>query len=360
MDSKELILLLSDKWSAGNILTTALPALTAEMEIDPSAALRRIYGISITGLVRDVTEHSVTVTVHGEMDGRKDSATGSIAVAGLDQTEFANAIKGAETQAKRRLTSSLLGFGYKGSREESVTPADPNITPKVPDTPKLNDEQATVTADTRATTPRAPAAVALLPTISITEAQEIATRTLASVPAVTEATIAKMHQTAQELSAPQPDLMSIVEKPVAPVTAAPQAGFFDEEPTQPPVVPQTPTFVAPAQPATQGTPAVPAIGVFPTTPEPAPVTDLVVPPPPVTDKPNRLQFQGYTQRCTKLVRDFLPKAGKDIPGLLLPFLKKSFGVSDLQQATILQWEEMLGRLEQGTPAQAASLIKGGK
>jgi hypothetical protein len=67
------------------------------------------------------------------------------------------------------------------------------------------------------------------------------------------------------------------------------------------------------------------------------------------EKPDRLQFQGYTQRCTKLVRDVLPKgSGME----LLPFLKKAFGVQNLQEATVLQWEEALARLE-GAPNAAA-------
>lgn len=352
MDSKEqLILLLS---SDERTSQTTVSLLTSEMEVEPFAALRRIYGISITGLVREVTEHSVTVTVSGEMDGRKDSATGSIAVAGLDQTEFSNAVKGAETQAKRRLTSSLLGFGFKGTRDENVVPADPSITPKVPDTPKLNDAPAAVSVDTRIVIEAAHAVIA-------DQTLPVPPELLLTVPMVNEAALAKMHAEAQELSKPQPDLMSIVEKPAAPVAAAPQTGFFDEEPTQPPVVPQTPTFIAPPTIAEQIA-AVPVGTTFTVGPvvEPAAVKDLVIPAPPPTDKPNRLQFQGYTQRCTKLVRDFLPKAGKDIPGLLLPFLKKSFGVADLQQVTILQWEDMLGRLETGTPQQAAAIIKGGK
>lgn len=343
MDTKELILALSDSYGSQENRDAVTAAVIADMEVEPFAALRRINSISITGLVREVTDKAVTVTVSGEMNGRKDSATGSIGLEGLNQAEFANAVKGAETQAKRRLTSSMLGFGFKGLREEAVTPADSNVAPKVPDTPKLNTEQAAVVADLR------------LPiTLDVTEAQAIAAKALASVPAVTEEAIGRMHQAATELSKPQPDLMSIVEKPAAPVIAAqPQSGFFDEEPTQPPTVISTPVQVAAATPP-------PAPEPVQTVGEPEAVKDIVIPPAPTTDKPNRLQFQGYTQRCTKLVRDFLPKAGKDIPGLLLPFLKKSFGVADLQQATILQWEEMLGKLEQGTPAQAASLIKGGK
>lgn len=357
MDNKELILALC-ALEPNKPEDVLLAPLVADMEVDPSAALRRIHGISITGLVREVTEHSVTVTVSGEMGTRKDSATGSIAVAGLDQTEFSNAIKGAETQAKRRLTSSLLGFGYKGARDEAVAAADPAMTPKVPDSPKLNDAQAAVVADARVAvadqTLPLPADVAVL--VPEPATPERIQTTAFPVPAVSEAAISKMHADAQELSAPQPDLMSIVEKPAAasPATPAPQTGFFDEEPTQPPSVPSTPTFVAPVAAPVVVAPQAPT-GV-----EPEPVKDLVVPPLAATDKPTRLQFQGYTQRCAKLVRDFLPKAGKDVPGLLLPFLKKSFGVADLQQATILQWEEMLGRLESGTPVQAGALIKGGK
>jgi hypothetical protein len=63
-------------------------------------------------------------------------------------------------------------------------------------------------------------------------------------------------------------------------------------------------------------------------------------------------------RCTKLVRDVLPKAGKEAPGSLLPFLQKVLGVQDLQQANVLAFEEVLGRLESaGTAAAAYSIIK---
>jgi len=81
----------------------------------------------------------------------------------------------------------------------------------------------------------------------------------------------------------------------------------------------------------------------------------------VSEKPTRLQFQYFTARCTKLCREVLPKAGKDAPAQLLPYLRKVFGVQDLSQATCLQWEGVLSRLEGAkTASDAYLIIKAGK
>src|SRR6266481_133690 len=74
------------------------------------------------------------------------------------------------------------------------------------------------------------------------------------------------------------------------------------------------------------------------------------------EKPTRLQFQAFTARCTKLCRDVLPKAGKEASAALLPFLRRAFGVQDLSRASVLQWEEVLARLEGAPNADAAYQI----
>jgi hypothetical protein len=68
----------------------------------------------------------------------------------------------------------------------------------------------------------------------------------------------------------------------------------------------------------------------------------------------RSRFQGYTGRCAKLCRNVLPKAGKGAPGLLVPYMRKIFGVKDLtpQTTSIALWESTLAKLENASSPEA--------
>jgi hypothetical protein len=108
---------------------------------DCGAQLRARDKISIKLTSRSYEHGCVVITAHGSTpDGRQDEATGAVALTYPDKTvtwengqkryathpkagqpleglEFANAIKKAETQAKRRVALSLAGLGFPDESE---------------------------------------------------------------------------------------------------------------------------------------------------------------------------------------------------------------------------------------------------
>lgn len=83
-----------------------------------AAALRKIHGISIVRTERDISRGLAIFTVYGiDKDQREDSATGVTDLEALSGQRLADAIMGAETKAKNRLTISLSGIGFLDSSE---------------------------------------------------------------------------------------------------------------------------------------------------------------------------------------------------------------------------------------------------
>lgn len=81
--------------------------------------MRRVGGVSITKLEREVVDDMYIVTAHAQTrDGQTDVAQGIVAIAGLKGEAKANAMLKAESKAKRRVTLSILGMGL--TSEEPV------------------------------------------------------------------------------------------------------------------------------------------------------------------------------------------------------------------------------------------------
>ncbi|VVB51611.1 Uncharacterised protein [uncultured archaeon] len=322
------------------------------MEIDPTALLRRLHDINITDLDVTIDESKVVIIAFGSMGSRNETGAAAEMLTGLVGYDWANAIKRCETVAKRRLTTNLLGYGYKHTLEETVNSAAAFAAtePAVPETPgPVNNAPATV----------------LVANHPIIELKDIVMTMPngSSVPVVTEAVLTAIHKEGQQL-----DVQAIpqTEAPITTLPPAPpksQGGFFDEEPLPTPpgqaVQPEQvkAAEVIPPQPATLGTPAAPAVGVAP---EPVPVQDIKIEPQ-TGNIPTQVQYRGYTTRCTKLVRDVLPKAGKGADALLQPYLRRVFGTTEFQKVNVLAWEEALAALEAAPTAKdLAIILNGGK
>ena len=99
--------------------------LTLYAAKDCAEQLRRIHGISITGLTPffdDVGVYTVVATARTR-DGRTDSATGAVPLGNDVKGEArANAVMKAETKAKRRVTLSISGLGWLDESETSSIP----------------------------------------------------------------------------------------------------------------------------------------------------------------------------------------------------------------------------------------------
>jgi len=92
--------------------------------------LRNIHKISIKVVAREKIEDVYVVTAEAMgADGRCDSATGAVAIAGLKGESLANAFMKAETKAKRRVTLSICGLNMLDETEvESIPTATKQVT----------------------------------------------------------------------------------------------------------------------------------------------------------------------------------------------------------------------------------------
>ena len=92
---------------------------------DATEQLRKINGVSVTGIDTEVIEGVYLVKAHGQdKTGRTDAATGAVPIKGLTGDKLANALMKAETKAKRRLTLSICGLGILDETElETIPPA---------------------------------------------------------------------------------------------------------------------------------------------------------------------------------------------------------------------------------------------
>jgi hypothetical protein len=91
---------------------------------EASEQLRKINKISISSLDSKVLPgdlYVVTATACTP-DGRTDSSTGAISIAGLKGEAIANAMMKCETKAKRRVTLSICGLGFIDETEVESIP----------------------------------------------------------------------------------------------------------------------------------------------------------------------------------------------------------------------------------------------
>lgn len=98
---------------------------------DATEQLRRIYGVSVTELIKEQIGDIYMVTAKGVNSiGRVDSSIGAVSLTGKIGEALANQIMKAETKAKRRLTLSICGLGMLDETEiedaTKVTQASPS------------------------------------------------------------------------------------------------------------------------------------------------------------------------------------------------------------------------------------------
>lgn len=115
---------------------------------DATEQLRKVHGVSVTGLTADLVAGCYKVTAEAvDASGKRDIATGVVAIEGLKGENLANAMMKAETKAKRRVTLSICGLGML-DESEVETIQDAQITTGQPGTgtkPKI--EPFTVTEE---------------------------------------------------------------------------------------------------------------------------------------------------------------------------------------------------------------------
>lgn len=113
---------------------------------DCTEQLRKIHGVSVTIVSREVTEGIYVVTARAEdREGRHDESLGAVAIEGLKGEARSNALMKAETKAKRRVTLSICGLGMLDESEASSLPgcASPGVA-ESPERIAGNDAQAPV------------------------------------------------------------------------------------------------------------------------------------------------------------------------------------------------------------------------
>ncbi|MGD0771734.1 MAG: hypothetical protein ABSC05_02815 [Candidatus Solibacter sp.] len=85
---------------------------------DCTEQLRKIHGVSITKVdPKQIGDLIVVVADAADRDGRTDSATGAVNVAGKKGDDLANLMMRCETKAKRRVTLSICGLGMLDETE---------------------------------------------------------------------------------------------------------------------------------------------------------------------------------------------------------------------------------------------------
>lgn len=85
---------------------------------DCTEQLRKIHGVSITKVdPKQIGDLVVVVADAADREGRVDSATGAVNVAGVKGENLANAMMKCETKAKRRVTLSICGLGMLDETE---------------------------------------------------------------------------------------------------------------------------------------------------------------------------------------------------------------------------------------------------
>ena len=102
--------------------------LTLYARKDAADQLRRINGVSIDEVDREIKDGLIIVTAKGhDMSGRSDVEIGVVSTKDMNGN-LANALMKANTKAKRRLTLSLCGLGWLDETEvETIPDARPVI-----------------------------------------------------------------------------------------------------------------------------------------------------------------------------------------------------------------------------------------
>lgn len=91
--------------------------------------LRQVHGVSIKIVDKQKFDDVYVVTAEAsDKNGRYDSATGAVTVAGLKGEALANAMMKAETKAKRRVTLSLCGLNMLDESEVETIPTAKKVT----------------------------------------------------------------------------------------------------------------------------------------------------------------------------------------------------------------------------------------
>ena len=98
--------------------------LTLYARKDAADQLRKINGVSIDEVEREIKDGLIIVTAKGhDMSGRSDVEIGVVSTKDMSGN-LANALMKANTKAKRRLTLSLCGLGWLDETEvESIPPS---------------------------------------------------------------------------------------------------------------------------------------------------------------------------------------------------------------------------------------------
>ena len=85
--------------------------------------LRKVHGVSVETVTQTIiNDICVTTATVRDKQGRTDSATGAVSIAGLKGDNMANAIMKSETKAKRRATLSICGLGMLDESELETIP----------------------------------------------------------------------------------------------------------------------------------------------------------------------------------------------------------------------------------------------
>lgn len=121
---------------------------------DCTEQLRKIHGVSIERLERQVIEGCYVVTAYAkDKGGRTDGSTGAVTVTNLKGEALANAYMKAETKAKRRVTLSICGLGMLDETEAASIPGaqviSAEIQPMPTDSAELHGLVGTVSVDAR-------------------------------------------------------------------------------------------------------------------------------------------------------------------------------------------------------------------
>lgn len=93
---------------------------------DAAEQLRKIHGVSIYKLEREVQEGMYVVTAYArDKNGKEDSDMGAVPITNLKGEALANAMLKSVTKAKRRVTLSICGLGMLDETEvESIDGAE--------------------------------------------------------------------------------------------------------------------------------------------------------------------------------------------------------------------------------------------
>lgn len=370
--------------------TEVFQVVTYGMEDDRMALLRRLHNISVEETGSGLTATYAWHKVRAKMGDRVETATGTHLIDMADPMGPVNAPKAAETNAKNRVTLSLVGYGFKGLKEVlDVTPSTPAAEPTRPEVPAVNNAPAETAADERpnfvdikiAPETKAEIAKAIWPAstaVKVTElvkedpkVEQIQTTILPSFPKVSEEQVASLHKESDKLNALTRDPAND-SKPAAQPAESEQQNIFgtpEPEPLDPnanasailgttKVVEESKSSV---QSTTPSTPVDQAASTGPTSA--SQVTDVSLPSEqslgtgpgqtdvadipagkPFTTKPSQVEFREFNKRCMSLTRDSM-KGIKDGGPALLTFLRKRFATPQFETVDVLVWEETLIELE---------------